>query len=52
VKGRQGNAYTIEDKKYFSKYISWALQGDPLLTKRELIEKLAKNVRELIMKPE
>lgn len=44
VKSRQGNLYTVEDKKYFSKYISWALQGDPLLTKSELIEKLAENV--------
>lgn len=52
VRGRQGNAYTIEDKKYFSKYISWALQGNPLLTKRELIEKLAENVRKPVMKPE
>jgi hypothetical protein len=48
----KGNIYTLEEKKYFSKYISWALQVDPLLTKSELIEKLAKNVREPIMKPE
>jgi hypothetical protein len=44
VKSPQGNLYTVEDKKYFSKYISWALQDDPLLTKAELIEKLAENV--------
>ena len=48
----QGNIYTVEDKKYFAKYISWALQGNPWLTKSELIEKLAENVRKLIMIPE
>jgi hypothetical protein len=52
VKSPQGNLYTVEDKKYFSKYISWALQDDPLLTKAELIEKLAENVRKPIMIPE
>jgi hypothetical protein len=52
VKSPQGNLYTVEDKKYFSKYISWALQGDPLLTKSELMEKLAENVRKPIMIPE
>jgi hypothetical protein len=49
VKGPNGNLYTVEDKKYFSKYISWALQGNPLLTKSELIERLAENVRKPIM---
>ncbi|KAI0307696.1 hypothetical protein B0F90DRAFT_1676321 [Multifurca ochricompacta] len=38
------NRYTIEDKKYFSKYISWALQADPLLTKSDLIARLAEKV--------
>lgn len=52
VKSRQGNIYTVEDKKYFAKYISWALQGDPLLTKSKLIENLAKNVRKPIMIPQ
>ena len=37
---------SVEEKKYFSKYISWALQVDPLLTKSYLIERLAENVRE------
>jgi hypothetical protein len=45
AKSTKGNL-TVEEKKYFSKYISWALQVDPLLTKSELIEKLAENVRE------
>jgi hypothetical protein len=49
VKSPQGNIYTVEDKKYFAKYISWALQSDPLLTKAELVEKLAENVRKPIM---
>ncbi|KAH9984645.1 hypothetical protein BJV74DRAFT_848008 [Russula compacta] len=40
----RGNNYTVEDKKYFAKYISWALQVDPSLTKGELIAKLAENV--------
>lgn len=52
VTAPKGNRYTIEDKKYFSKYISWALQNDPSLTKGELVEKLAENVRKLILKPE
>ena len=52
VKSPQGNIYTVEDKKYFAKYISWALQKDPLLTKSELIEKLTENVRKRIMIPE
>ena len=52
VKSPQGNLYTVEDKKYFAKYISWALQGDPLLTKSELIEKLAENVSKPTMIPE
>ena len=51
VKTHQGNIYTVEDKKYFSKYISWALQRDPLLTKSELVEKLAEKVRKSIMIP-
>jgi hypothetical protein len=42
----KGNLYTLGEKKYFSKYISWALQVDPLLTKSELVKKLAENVRE------
>ncbi|KAF8507208.1 hypothetical protein F5888DRAFT_1602957 [Russula emetica] len=44
VKSPQGNLYTVEDKKYFSKYISWALQDNPFLTKSVLIERLAENV--------
>jgi hypothetical protein len=48
VKGH-GNLYTVEDKKYFSKYIAWALDVNPLLTKSELIERLAENVRKLVM---
>jgi hypothetical protein len=50
VKSSKGNLYTVEEKKYFSKYISWALHVDPLLTRSQLIEKLAEKVRELIMK--
>lgn len=41
----RGNLYTVEDKKYFAKYMSWALHVDPSLTKGELIAKLAENVR-------
>lgn len=48
AKSLKGNL-TVEEKKYFSKYISWALQVDPSLTKSELVEKLAENVREPIM---
>ncbi|KAI9461000.1 hypothetical protein BJY52DRAFT_1261678 [Lactarius psammicola] len=44
VKGVRGNRYTAEDKKYFAKYISWALQNDPSLTRGELIAKLAEKV--------
>jgi len=44
VKSARGNLYTAEDKEYFEKYISWALQADPLLTKNEIIAKLAENV--------
>jgi hypothetical protein len=51
VKGLQGNLYTVEDKKYFSKYISWALQDNPFLTRSRLIEKLAENVRKPVMIP-
>jgi hypothetical protein len=45
IKSARGNLYTAEDKEYFEKYISWALQADPLLTKNEIIAKLAENVR-------
>lgn len=48
AKSLKGNL-TVEEKKYFSKYISWALQVDPSLAKSELVEKLAENVREPIM---
>ncbi|KAH9982354.1 hypothetical protein BGW80DRAFT_1262927 [Lactifluus volemus] len=44
VKGPRGNRYTTEDKKYFAKYISWALQVDPTLTKNDLITRLAEKV--------
>jgi len=44
VKSFRGNLYTVEDKKYFAKYISWALRDNPLLGKGELIAKLAENV--------
>jgi len=44
VRSARGNLYTVEDKKYFAKYISWALQVNPSLTKSELIAKLAENV--------
>ncbi|KAI9513044.1 hypothetical protein F5148DRAFT_1158298 [Russula earlei] len=44
VKTVRGNQYTIEDKKYFAKYISWALHTNSSLTKSELIVKLAENV--------
>ena len=47
VKGVRGNRYTAEDKKYFAKYISWALQDDPSLTKWEIIARLAEKVRGL-----
>ena len=52
VRSLKGNLYTVEEKKYFSKYISWALQVDPLLTKSELVEKLAEKVCESVTKPE
>ncbi|KAI0257672.1 hypothetical protein BJV78DRAFT_1090033, partial [Lactifluus subvellereus] len=44
VKGARGNRYTLEDKKYFAKYLSWALQFDPSLTKSDLIARLAEKV--------
>jgi len=44
VKCVRGNLYTVEDKKYFAKYISWASQHDPFLTKSQIIAKLAENV--------
>ena len=47
-----GNLFTVEEKKYFSKYISWALHLDPMLTKSQLTKKLAEKVRKPIMKPE
>jgi hypothetical protein len=47
VKGIRGNRYTAEDKKYFVKYVSWALQDDPSLTKSEIIARLAERVRGL-----
>jgi hypothetical protein len=50
VRSIRGNLYTVEDKKYFAKYISWALQLDPFLTKSQLIAKLGENVRESFMK--
>jgi len=50
VKSVRGNLYTVEDKKYFAKYISWALQVDPSLTKTKLVAKLAENVRESFVK--
>ena len=52
VKSPRGNLYTVEDKKYFAKYISWALHVDPFLTKSNLIAKLAENVRELLVNVE
>jgi hypothetical protein len=51
VKSTMGNLFTIEEKKYFSKYISWALHLDPMLTKSQLTKKLAEKVRKPIMKP-
>jgi hypothetical protein len=50
VKDSRGNRYTAEDKKYFAKYISWALQDDPSLTKGDLIARLAEKVRKLFPK--
>ncbi|KAH9009559.1 hypothetical protein EDB83DRAFT_2453145 [Lactarius deliciosus] len=44
VKVVRGNLYTAEDKKYFVKYISWAIQNDPSLTKGEIIARLAEKV--------
>ncbi|KAH9037206.1 hypothetical protein EDB84DRAFT_1477015 [Lactarius hengduanensis] len=44
VKVVRGNLYTAEDKKYFAKYISWAIQNDPSLTKGEIIARLAERV--------
>jgi len=52
VKSVRGNLYTVEDKKYFAKYISWALHVDPFLTKGNLIAKLAENVREFLVNVE
>jgi hypothetical protein len=46
VRSPRGNLYTVEDKKYFAKYISWALKRDPFLTKGKIVAKLAENVRE------
>jgi hypothetical protein len=45
VKGIRGNRYTAEDKKYFAKYVSWALEKDPSLTKSEIVSRLAEKVR-------
>lgn len=47
VKGTRGNRYTIEDKKYFAKYISWALHLEPSLTKNDLLARLAERVSKL-----
>lgn len=47
VKGFRGNRYTAEDKKYFSRYVSWALQDDPSLTKGEIIARITERVRGL-----
>ena len=47
VKGFRGNRYTAEDKKYFAKYVSWALENDPSLTKSEIVARLAEKVRRL-----
>jgi len=47
VKGVRGNLYTTEDKKYFAKYIPWAVQNDPSLTRGEIIARLAEKVRRL-----
>lgn len=47
VKGVRGNRYTAEDKKYFAKYVSWALKNDPSLLKSEIIAALAEKVRRL-----
>lgn len=47
VKGIRGNRYTAEDKKYFAKYVSWALQDDPSLTRTEIVARLAEKVRRL-----
>lgn len=52
VKTVRGNLYTVEDKKYFAKYISWALHVDPFLTKGNLIAKIAENVRDFLVNVE
>jgi hypothetical protein len=52
VKSARGNLYTVEDKKYFAKYISWVSQHDPFLTKGQIIAKLAENVCESFVKLE
>jgi hypothetical protein len=52
VKHVRGNLYTVEDRKYFAKYISWVSQRDPFLTKSQIIAKLAENVCESFVRLE
>jgi hypothetical protein len=42
VKGFRGNRYTAEDKKYFSKYVSWALEMILLSRRVKLLPNLQK----------
>ncbi|KAI0271406.1 hypothetical protein BC834DRAFT_440785 [Gloeopeniophorella convolvens] len=44
VKSPRGHLFTVDDKKYFAKFISWQLHIDPSLTKSELIEMLGEKV--------
>ncbi|KAJ7150018.1 hypothetical protein C8R43DRAFT_951581 [Mycena crocata] len=42
--GRNGNMYTIADKRYFIEFILWKLDSDPNLTRADLCQLLADNV--------
>lgn len=42
--GTHGNRYTLEDRDYFIKFITWTLKQDPSLTKRQLCDLLAAKV--------
>jgi len=40
----RGNKFTLQDREYFLKFISWRLKGDPTLTRQDLCAALAQRV--------
>lgn len=42
--GAHGNRYTAEDRQYFIKFITWRLNQNPSLTKKQLCDQLAEKV--------